>query len=143
MAARATSKNVLRGKNISITGLAELDAKLQALGGLQKEKRAEMQQVLLEGVQAIRNQIVARVPVDTGKLRDSLKAAISPSKDAAAFAAVDRKIAWYGRLVEFGHGGAQPRPFWRPGIAAAKPEVIAIVKQGLAKIIEDIAREAK
>ena len=65
----------------------------------------------------------ARVPVNTGKLKDSLEVKVSISKTTAKVKvqtrAENKEDQFYGSFVEFGTHQQAPQPFMRPALDAA------------------------
>lgn len=89
---------------IRVEGLSELQKALQTLPD--KLERNIIRSALRSGLREMQKEAVARVPIKTGALRQSLRIKTKLVKGApvAGLAAGDGK-AFYARFVEFGTGG--------------------------------------
>ena len=77
-------------------------------------------------------------PRKTGRLQQSIVAKPS-AKRPGAFVAVDRKVAFYARFLERGTAKMPARPFFRPGITAARPRALRLLREGLKGLSEQAA----
>lgn len=130
-----------RLKPITMTGNEDLKIAMKQLMGSMEPK--EVKKVLLEGARIIRDDAKKRVRKKTGTLRKAIRAKAfrnSHKTTPGAFAAVDRKKAPHGHLVEFGTVNAPPHPYMRPAAVATKGQVTTVVKKGLADGIDAIVR---
>ena len=62
----------------------------------------------------IREDVQSRVPVDTGRLRRSVR--VNVRKNAKGLLATVRVGAFYGKFIEYGTEDQRPRPFFRPAV---------------------------
>ena len=93
---------------VSLRGFAEFEKKLRALPG--KVARKVVRQALREGAKIIQAEAKARVPVDSGKLKKSIKVRAAKSRKKGTAAVVvqtgqgDFKgETFYGAFLEYGH----------------------------------------
>lgn len=119
---------------VVLKGLAELTRKFEAI---EKGVDRELDRVLKESADVVRDEAKERAPVRTGKLRDSI---ISRLERASDFFTNARRSALvvvqapHGHLVEFGtaphkidhftHPGARENPFLFPAFEAKREEII-------------------
>lgn len=89
---------------VRVEGLSELQKILDGLPD--KLERNIVRSALRAGLKGMKAEVEARIPVRTGKLRQSvkLKTKLVKGKPNAAVT-VGNKEAWYAHLVEFGTGG--------------------------------------
>ena len=81
----------------------------------------EMNKKIKDSLQVLLNDIQAKTPVDTGKLRDSIK--ISQNKKEGTVATdLD-----YAKFVEYGTKDTQPAAMFRKGMASAKNKIKSIM----------------
>lgn len=84
----------------NITGGAELQAFLDQLPA--KVEANIMRSAMRQGVNVLRDEIKANVPVLHGDLRDSIKVGTSSRKGVVkATVRIGNRKAWYARLIEF------------------------------------------
>lgn len=96
--------------------------------------------IVLQAATLVEAEIGLRAPVDTGALRASLDAVASRRASAAsATVQVDNSaqggLAHYAIFQEYGTSRMPARPFFRPGIEAARPKVDALMTSALQKVI--------
>lgn len=81
------------------------------------------------GAELVAQEARQRVPVQTGTLRDAIRA---ERTDAAQYTVIaGDKDAFYGHLVEFGTSRTAPRPFLTPAVEAKRDEVKNLVGEAL------------
>jgi HK97 gp10 family phage protein len=80
------------------------------------------------GVQAIAAEAKARVPVESGALRDAIH--VERDEDGWNIIAGDDE-AFYGHIVEHGSVSTPPRPFLVPAAEAHKDSIAAAVTAAL------------
>jgi HK97 gp10 family phage protein len=152
--------------SISITGLDEIEKRLQALP--EKIRRRYVRKALQDGTEIIRAEAQLRVPrrkpnsgwesfVQRGEtLRDAVATKISVRQgDALGRVGLDYKKVHYGHLVEFGtrphkiriktrsgkyrtiqHPGARKQPFMRPAFDNKGDESVEVMITELAAAVE-------
>ena len=132
------------GKAFRLEGGPELTRTLTAI---RKTLNAEgnialadrVREALLDPAKVIRDEAQDLAPVGpTGKLKSAIKA--DKGKGAAAFAAVDLKIAPYASFVEKGTSKMRARPYFRPAVNAVRPTIARMIAERLPAIIADVAR---
>jgi len=122
-----------------VEGLDDLAKAVEELKGRVSGK--EVQDILLSGAFVIRDEARARVPVDTGRLRENIIATRGKPKGDETDVLVGVKYgkdgAPHAHLVEFGSSVQFPKPFFRPAVAAKKAEAGKKIAEGLKKLIEE------
>lgn len=100
--------------SITITGLPQAISSLTKLG-------TKLPSILQEGLTAIAELIIKEsqriVPVDTGRLRDSIKIFSASAAEVKGGTEVE-----YAGFVEFGTSRQRSQPYMRPAIDKAKKE---------------------
>ena len=136
----------------TIRGGRAQDDLLQTLPG--KMQKNINRAGLRAGAAVLLPEVQRRIPSDTGQLRASARVTTrARGAEVSASVKVGNFVAWYAHMVEFGtrphvirpkepggalrfggatvrsvnHPGIQPRPFMRPAIDSAFPEVIAAI----------------
>lgn len=146
------ARNVItrRNKAIEWTGLKEIEANvnrlLEALGGRNgREVGEEVKRVLMGGALVVRDEARDLVPVLTGNLREAIFAAYGTKRRPDVLVGVNTRMAvrrdrkdkrTYAGIIEYGNDTHQAQPYMRPAITYTRGKVIAIVAEGLRKIIE-------
>jgi HK97 gp10 family phage protein len=126
---------------VKIEGKEELDRKLKQL--IEHVDPDKLEPVLLNCAREVAETARAKAPLGpTGNLKRSLIAKLMPrSRVSIAIAAVDRKIAPHGHLVEFGHGGPHPapaHPFFRPAWDETRDKIYKTITEFLKTAVESI-----
>lgn len=132
-----------------LKGARELD---QALGELKKStERTILRRVAIKALEPIRDRAMALVPVDEGRLRDSITIGTALSRSAKKAAKDDPPggvRVYVGTAkrnaiaVEFGTFKAAAHPFMRPAFDGAGPQVFGIIETELRVAIEKNAARA-
>lgn len=126
-------------KFTKVEGLDDLAKAVEKLKGRVSGK--EVQNVLLSGAFVIRDEAKARVPVDTGRLRDNIIATKGKPKGEGLDVLVGVRYGKGGgnqaHIIEHGSSKIAPRPFFRPAVSAKKTEAGEKIAEGLKKLIED------
>lgn len=150
-----------KGWRMSLVGLKGTTEKIQQVKALLNSE--EVQDALLPAAMLVRDTAKRLVREGPGKRKDGskrphLRDLIFATKGKrrgkgvmGAFAnvlsgdhgpnviiGVDRKQAPHAHLVEFGHGGKSPapaRPFLRPAVSVARPLVVAVIENGLKRLL--------
>lgn len=88
---------------VELTGLKDIERQLEELAP--KLAKRALKKALQAGIEEIGNEVMARTPVDTGLLRESVGTAITMSSDGqAGLAKVGfGKQDYIARFIEFGH----------------------------------------
>lgn len=124
--------------NVSIEGLDKIERKLNALPG--KVARKVIRKAVRAGQKILKEEVQLRVPVDQGKLKESIKIRLrAPDRfGITARVIADAKIPRlggkadgnrsslnsYAAFVEFGTKKKSARPYARPALEAKGSEVI-------------------
>lgn len=115
----------------NVQGLDELRRNLVAV---QTQLESTLPEAAMAGAAVIEQEIEARAPEHTGRLKASLVAK-SERRRAAAVATVEIQrsgpdgVEHYAIFQEFGTSKMAARPFFRPGIEAAKPQIKTVMAQ--------------
>jgi HK97 gp10 family phage protein len=112
---------------ITITGVAEAIASITKL-------RAKIPDACEEGLTQIANVIIKEaqriVPVDTGRLRDSIKVFSTSATEVKGGTEV-----FYAGFVEFGTARQRSQPYMRPAIDKGKKEGPKLLLASLRKLM--------
>jgi HK97 gp10 family phage protein len=92
----------------------------------------EVDRAVQEAARSVVADAKARVPVDTGRLRDAIH--IEVDVDGVYVIAGDRK-AWYGHIVEHGSVKQPPHPFLVPALEDNRAAIIAAVGLALRRAV--------
>jgi len=84
--------------------------------------------VAREAAELIEKGAKERVPVQTGKLRDSIHV---ERDDAGWMVLAGDNEVFYGHIVEHGGNRTAPRPFMVPALEQARPAVQKLIDRGL------------
>lgn len=139
-----------RGKSVRLEGLPEISAAIDRI--LSETKRSgaravgeKVKRVLMGGALMVRDEVRDMAPQgETGNLKRGVFAAYGREDKPDVLVGMNYRIAPHAHLVEFGHGGpnaAPPHPYFRPGIAAAKPLAIRSIAEGLKRVIDEAAKK--
>lgn len=124
-------------KEFEIEGLDKAIQKVRSLVSALEAKNVE--NVLKNGAQIIADKAEDNAPVDEGVLKSAIKAKKGKRRGNAvtsAFAAVDRKKAPHGWLVEHGTSRMAAQPYFRPAVNETLDEVKRTVEDGIRKLLE-------
>lgn len=122
-----------------VEGLASLDRMLKDLpGNLDDIVKGD---ALRAGGKVIAEDAKARVPVDTGELRDSIVVRKATKKQrrrgtGEVVIGFKKPASRRAHLVEFGTVTSHPRPFMRPAIDAKSPAAFAAVRDAVKDGVE-------
>lgn len=119
---------------IHVKGAKELEALLKKLPG--KVAKRVVNNGLRAGARLIRDEAKAKVPVNTGKLRDSITVATVKGKVKVGFKPPESRRA---HLTEFGTEFQPAQPFMRPAIDTKATEAIKKIGEVMGK---GVAKEA-
>ena len=139
------------GISVTVEGSKELQAQFARLKDTAKPN--VIRSALRGATKPVIKEARARVPVKTGKLRKSIRASVDRTRDRKGFVA---KIGFssklfYGAFVELGFihrpkGGQATsipaRPFLRPALVAARPQIIGSFFTALDKRIKKVIAKA-
>lgn len=90
----------------------------------------QIDQVLQTGAERIVSDAQARVPVDSGRLRDAIHTEPADDDNGHLVIAGNDDV-FYGHLVEHGGAHTPPRPFLVPAGEAARQQIVADVSNAL------------
>lgn len=153
----AKSKDVFGGQTFfasrgsvhgNMTGLPELDATLQKFPLALRKKMART--AMKVAAKPVLDMAKSLAPVDTGALRDKMKIYSARLGRKQRKVAVGASISWpkskkgtsparYAAAVELGTKRQAAQPFLRPAVKACKPQVVAIFKQEMARLVHETA----
>lgn len=136
----------------AMTGLPELDATLQKFPLKLRKKMARASMKI--AAKPVLDMAKSLVPVDTGKLRDKMKIYSARLGRKQKKVAVGAMVSWpkskagtsparYAAAVELGTTRQAAQPFLRPAAKACKPEVVAIFKKEMARLVKETAIEVR
>jgi len=134
------------GKNeplIRAGGIAALASSLRKIKDTELSK--EMKEVTKAAAEKVLPHAKKRVPVQTGKLRDSIKA--SGTRRYARIKAGSEKRVPYaraihsGRYIESTGSRTKGAPFIRKAIPEAWPEIIEVFVKGMNRIAKDFEKK--
>ena len=102
-----------------------------------------------ESAKQLRDKAIMYAPIETGTLRDNIKALKMPKRltrrlfgnDAVAYVVGVTKIAWYGVFAEIGTKYHAPDPFMYPAAKATEPYIIKDMKENLLKAIKKYKKD--
>lgn len=114
----------------TVTGFADLDANLRKLA---REVADVLPTAVDAGGEIIVESIQDAAPVDTGRLRRSVKkkAKLSADKRKATIEVGSDGSAPYAIDVELGNAHAAAQPFMRPGLYRSSSRVLRVVTEKL------------
>lgn len=76
-----------------------------------------------------------RVPVDTGRLRDSIHKESNPATPEGVYVRAGGKVdgtdVFYGHMVEFGTVHDAAEPFLIPALEESKRDILRLVRKGI------------
>lgn len=106
-----------KGYRVTVDGLDELKKRLEKLSD---DLRAKAEDALSESADAVKKDMMRRVPVDTGNLRRSITARVRKRQLTANVGPRPGKSAFYGYWVEFGTSSMRAQPFAGPAAEAER-----------------------
>ena len=109
--------------SVKLIGMNRLYKDLSAISD---EIRGEVKQAVGDSLDRIKSSAESSVPVDTGKLRESISVNVSESGMGGTVTAGNSK-ARHAHLVEFGTVKTQAQPFLHPALEAEAPRYEAAV----------------
>jgi len=127
---------------LKIDGINELRAKLAYI--LSATTAKAVKEISIQAALTGRDIIKAITPVKTGLLQSAIFAAYGDPEKANVLLGVNHHIAPHAHLVEYGHAGphaAPPKPYFRPGLVLAAPQMKTIIEDGFKEIIEKAASD--
>lgn len=153
---------------MKVDGLKALDNALKQLP--LELQRKELRGAIAKSSKILKNEIIAKAPVKTGKLRDNVYAAFSKSKSDVGRATYvvgvrngkkrkyantrrNRQLnrvgqryetdgaAFYWRFIEFGTKFMPARPFIRPAFESTRVDVVNSIKTNLGKSIKKLEKK--
>lgn len=132
-----------RNSVMDIRGLAEIQAVLSKLPARIEQRVIE--NALTAGGRVIVKEAKRRVPVDSGKLRDSLTVGRTTRRRGSrmkgtVYIGPRSKVGAHAHLVEFGTPHAPAQPFLRPALDERAQDAIKKIAERLGKGLE---REAE
>ena len=122
------------GVDMQIKGADKLMRGLKDPAILGRPVTIGMQQSAL----AVQREAAMRAPVDTGRLRGSIRARVGRRRPFPIFAQIGPKVE-YGAAVEFGIK-QRPQPYMHPGLRAAGEQINKIWADVGQMIVRGIAR---
>ena len=125
-----------------LEGFAELDAKLKELGTDAKTRGKLVRPAMGSAIDVIHDSIEARIPEETGQLKDSLFVTGVKRKrgEFIILTGVDPIPFDKGLAQEFGSDNVRAQPFLLPGFQAAASRALDVLKRNLGISLEIFAR---
>jgi len=92
-----------------------------------------VEEATVAGADLIAESAKARVPVDTGRLRDAIHVETGPE---GAYVIAGNRDAFYGHIIEHGSAayGTPPRPFLVPALEENRIDVERLVSAAIRRI---------
>lgn len=130
----AKAKKVRARKfKVNIEGADEVVKTLEKLG---VEAKQVMQDAAMEGGRIALSEARRRVPVDTGRLRRSLRLRKGRKTETKADVKVTHgEKEYYGTFLELGTSNMQARPFLRPAVDENKAQISKAVSKEVSKAL--------
>lgn len=119
---------------IRLKGARDLDAALRRLP--ERTAARVTGNAVAAGARAIRDEAKARVPVETGELRDAIVVRRARGRAGQVFVGFLKPTSRRAHLTEFGTSKASARPFMRPAFAAKTAEALRRIGRVLGRGIE-------
>lgn len=127
-------------EKVQIEGARELDQLLRQLP--EKMAASALNSSVRAGAKVIFDEAKARVPVDTGSLRDSIRIQkVKESGKTVVFKVGPDKDRWYGIFTEFGTSLRAATPWLRPAFDVMAQKALDKIGESLGKKIEKIAEK--
>lgn len=126
----------------NITGLADFNA---AIANLQANLKKQLPVIVAQAANTTEQEIESRMQVDTGEMKQSLEV-VQTAHENSATATVQVSNSGkganqhYAIFQEYGTSKMQARPFFRPGVEAAKDKVQAQLIDGVLAVVEQNGR---
>ncbi len=122
----------MAGRQVSVEGARELRKALKTVGD---EAKAGLKDVNLEVAEIVARAAVTKVPVRSGALRETVRAAGAQTR--ASVKAGFKKVPYAG-VIHFGWParGILPRPFLYDALDARRDEVMDAYTDGMADLIK-------
>ncbi len=118
---------------VAIVGVDELHRRLNTL---QNQLESAASEIISSGAAAIEREIASREPEKTGQLQANLVTKVSSGMATVEMThSGPEGSGHYAIFQEFGTSKMPAHPFFRPGVAAAKPEIKTIASQALEKAL--------
>ena len=122
--------------------IAGVDDLQSAIAAMNRELQAMLPQMVMAGALIVEKEILSRAPVLTGALVASLDAkADRRRQSASATVQIERSgpdgTEHYAIFNEYGTSHQPAKPFFRPGVEAAKPQVASLMTSQLTRVIHD------
>ena len=122
--------------------IAGVDDLQSAIAAMNRELQAMLPQMVMAGALIVEKEILSRAPVLTGALAASLDAkADRRRQSASATVQIERSgpdgVEHYAIFNEYGTSHQPAKPFFRPGVEAAKPQVESLMTSQLTRVIHD------
>lgn len=118
---------------VNMSGMDELLQKLETMGN--KAGRIE-NQALKKAAETVLDSAKDKVPIDTGKLKDTLDIGKVKTKDGVKYIEVgitkgDNSEIYYGKFIEWGTSKRPATPYLQPAYEENIRKVEEIIKQEL------------
>jgi len=141
--------------SVQVTGLKELQQKLLAMG--QKVGLKAIRTALVSGAQIIKKDAITRVPVKTGRMKNSILVKRLPKPNPFKEQVIvgvrsgkkyqkSGRDAFYWKFIEFGHkdrsgNSISPKPFIVPAFQTRKASAMDRIKVVLQNKIRQYVKE--
>ena len=135
----------MAGKMFQMRGLSELQSALRKLPEAMQEQA--LTKAAIDGALVIQEEAQVLVPVDTGRLRNSIVVSRTYKQQGrsvrirgAVVVGIKGVARKYAHLVEYGSSKIGPRSFMRAALENKAPEALRAMGQQLGREIERAAR---
>lgn len=133
--------------SVKISGIEAIQRKFEAL--TPKVRKKLLRSSMTKGARIVAAEAKARVPVDTGALRKSIKVAgLAGGRGAGLVARGGGKAApvgkrviateRYAHIIEQGRKGAEAKPFLRPALDAKEGQVRDLIRDDMAQAVQEM-----
>jgi HK97 gp10 family phage protein len=118
---------------VSMTGMEELMQRLEEMGN----KAGKIQnEALKRAAETVLDSAKEKVPVDTGKLKDTLDMSTVKTKNGEKYIEVgitkgDNSEIFYGKFIEWGTSQRPATPYLQPAYEENQNKIKEIIKQEL------------
>jgi HK97 gp10 family phage protein len=92
----------------------------------------EVDRAVQEAAKSVVDSAKARVPVNTGRLRDAIHVQVELE---GVYVVAGNREAWYGHIVEHGSVKQPPHPFLLPALEENRAEIVAAVELAVRKAV--------
>lgn len=117
---------------------------LKNIDMLKKKIEDNKREIMARGLEALRTEVIKEVPVDTGRLKNSLQGTVTQGDAVYEIKTPKNKVEGYlgtnvsyAAFVEFGTSRQSANPYFSRGLRSATPSIQAIFKKGFKGILDN------